>query len=146
MKKMIFAAILHVLLSTTSQAFADHKLLTSDEGQQVVFDDTRTMTIFRDSPIGVGEQLGGYFDSSCLESKGYDKLEWYYLKSIGSGAVEIETLSYDLRLPSYVSDNERRESQTVKLSGGLSGTFTVHDVNMTVTLTDPGHITVKITE
>jgi hypothetical protein len=147
MRKHIFAAALCVLSFTSLQAFAGYKVLTSDEGQQVVFSDTKTLTIFKDSPIGVGEQLGGYFDSSELETKGYDKLEWYYLKSIKADTVEIETLTYDLRLPVYVSDNEKRYSETVRFADGTSsGTFTVHDVKITVTLADPGHITVEILE
>lgn len=147
MKKYIFAVLACVLSFTSSHAFAEREVLSSDEGQQVVFSDTKNLTIFKDSPIGVGEQFGGYFDSSELEAKGYDKIEWYYLKNAQADSVEIETLKYNLKLPAYVSENEERSTVIVKLSGSVpSGIFTVHDVNIRVTLTDPNHITVEIPE
>lgn len=147
MRKYLFATVFCAISLAAAPAFADYKVLNSEEGQQVVFSDTKTLTIFRDSPIGVDAQLGGYFDSSDLETKGYDKLEWYSLKNAGTDSVEIETLKYDLRLPAYVSENEERSSVLVKLSGDTpSGIFRVHDINILITLTDTGHITVEIPE
>lgn len=144
----MLAAVSALLIALTlhSSAFAEYTVVDGEAGQQAVLSDTRNVTVFRDTPITAGGQIGAYFDSSALETEGIDRIEWYYLKRIGYKEVVLETLKYDLKLPSYVSENEKRSETTVKLpdSGGLSGIFVTHDVKIRVTVTDASHVQAEI--
>jgi hypothetical protein len=148
MKKVIFTSVIAMVLAFSSNAFAEDKIIYGEAGQQAILSDRSAVTVFRDTTIKIGGQIGAYIDSAELETKGYDKVEWYYLKGIGIKAVVIETFKYDLKLPAYISENEERSLETVKLTenGGLSGIFVTHGVNIRVTVKDASHAEVEIVE
>ncbi|MEA3489376.1 MAG: hypothetical protein U9R44_03415 [Candidatus Omnitrophota bacterium] len=143
MKKII--SILLISLIPVS-AFAQYKVITSDEGQQVVLDDNRRLTVFMDEPIDIGDPICVYLDTSELDTRGYDKVEWYYLREYGLNEVLIQMKSSELRLPTFVNVNEKVSILSVPLTADpkRSGTFIVHGVEIKVTIEQSGHISAEI--
>jgi len=144
LKRYMFFALFFAF--AVQNAFsADYKVMTNEEGQQAMIDEYRAVTIFLDEPVKMDGIIASYLDSSELESKGYNSAEWYYLKSIGENSLTVEVDSRRLKLPSFVATDRKRSTFSIQLKG-TSGSFTIHGVKISVTVTSPGTVTPKIEE
>lgn len=143
-KKILFTIIFCGLIAPFAFS-AGYKVMTNEEGQQAMIDEYRAVTIFLDEPVKMDGIIASYLDSSELESKGYNAAEWYYLKGIGENSLTIEVDSRRLKLPSFVATDRKRSTFSIPLKG-TSGSFTIHGVKISVTITSPGTVTPKIEE
>ena len=145
MKIPVFLLLL-CLLPVAS--FAQYQVITSEEGQQAILGENKRLTVFRDEPVEIDNPICVFLDSSKLESKGIDKVEWYHLKAISQKDVTVEMYKYDLQLPSYVSINEKTTSLTIPVKGThkRAGKLFIHGVKVNLTVIAPGRITAEILE
>ncbi|MGB2600836.1 MAG: hypothetical protein WBD00_07565 [Candidatus Omnitrophota bacterium] len=143
MKKTVLVILLCLFAAT---AFAKVEIIKTDEGEQAVFDENKRLTVFKDSPIAEGDYICVYLDSSELDSKGHNKLEWYSLDKIDKHYLKIGITKANIRLPSYILEEEEKSEISVPLGGFTTptGTLAAQGVKIKITVTDPQHISAEI--
>jgi len=144
MKKMSFFLVF--LLLTAGISAAQDNVIDSPEGQQVVLGEHKRLTVFSDDTIAEGDPICIYLDSSPLEDKGYNLMEWYYLEKIDKHYIDIRKSTGKLRLPEYILDDEEDSTISVPLSGirDGKGSFAAHGSNIHVTVTGEDSIKAEL--
>ena len=145
MKKLLIFLILFLLSATVSNSL---EVKRTPEGEQVVLDEYRALTVFQDEAIGVDDIICAYLDSSNLEKEGFNSMEWYYLRSVEAAGVTIELDKLDLKIPSFAGTNEDVSTFTVPIKGKTekTGTFKIHGINIVITVSSDGKLSAKIVE
>ncbi|MDP8299773.1 MAG: hypothetical protein P9L88_07745 [Candidatus Tantalella remota] len=145
MKKLLLIILLFSVCATISAAY---EVKRTPEGEQVVLDEYRALTVFRDEAIGVDDIICAYLDSSHLEKEGFNIAEWYYLREMDENDVTIALEKLNLRLPSFAGANEDVSTFTVPVRGKTekTGVFRVHGITVSITVSDNGNLSAKIAE
>lgn len=124
----------------------DIRIIDGETEQQAIVGERQRLTVFKGVSVGLNAPIAVFFDSSKLETGGYDHVEWYYLKGTGRDAIAVEHYRYDLLFPGYITENEERDILMVPLSGPhpSQGTFSANGITVRVTMVSDKEWTAEI--
>lgn len=127
--KILSTVILLLLFSAS--ACAAYDIIDSNEGQQVVFDENRRLTVFSDEELRLDDPICVYMDSTMLKKEKYDVLEWNFVDKIEENSVTIRTNTYRLLLPSYITEDDKISFKNIHLTGSPpSGKFETRGIKI----------------